>query len=108
MKQHDRTKLPIWAQKELERLERDVDRYKAKLSEGPEDSRAFLNPYSAAPTPLGSDPRVQFKLGKDRFGHDFEVNLTIDGNLLYVYGSGGRLAFLPNASNTGYIEVRDR
>jgi len=52
--------LPKFAQDEIRRLEREVAYWQGVASIGPENSRAFANPYSDAPQPLGSDPHVQF------------------------------------------------
>lgn len=82
----DRTKLPKWAQHEIERLERDVAHYKAKLSAGPEDSNTFADPYGT-PRPLGRDTSIEFRVGE--FPRRFRARLQ--GEELVVDGGDGVL-----------------
>jgi hypothetical protein len=53
-------RLPKWARERILRLERNVEHLEAKLSTGPADSNAFLDPYSDSPRPLGKDPVIEF------------------------------------------------
>jgi hypothetical protein len=98
----DRTKLPKWAQRELERLERDLESAQQKLAAGPEDSNTFADPYAAAPRPLGRDVAVEFHTGSDR---DERVIVRVDGDKVNIYG-GDSLRIFPMSSNV--IEVQPK
>lgn len=89
---HDRSKLPVWAQRELERLERDLEYNRAKLRQGPEDSVAFAEPYSDAPRPLGPDPHIEFHVGGGK------VQVSIKNDALNIMGMDGILV-APQAGN---------
>jgi hypothetical protein len=88
----DESKLPKYAQQELRRLRRDLEYFKNKLREGPEDSNTFADPFSDAPKPLGEDTIIQFQLNGSK------VRVRIDGDVLDVNG-GGRLAVYPRGGN---------
>jgi hypothetical protein len=62
---HDETKLPKYAQDELNRLRRDLAHAHAKLEAGPEDSDTFADPY-LHPRPLGKGESVEFRLNPQR------------------------------------------
>lgn len=100
-RKEQRARLPKWAQQEIDRLERDLDDARAKLSAGPEDSDTFADPYSEqARRPLGQGPTIMFKLGERneircRVEHDHRGRAYLDVN-----ASSGRLAILPRAGNS--------
>jgi hypothetical protein len=59
-------RLPKWAAEEIIRLRSKIVGLEARISTGPGDSNAFLNPYrEGASTPLGKDPMIQFRVGED-------------------------------------------
>ena len=100
--QRDISKLPKWAQAELLRLESDVDYWKARATEGPEDSDTFIHSY-LDPTPIGKGPIVRFQLtGDDQFRDAIQVRR--DGDAIYVSG-GDTLQVEPRASNV--VKVRN-
>jgi len=64
--QHDQEwldRLTKKARDEIVGLREKVDSLEARLSVGPEDSNAFLDPYRDASRPLGKDPVIQFRTG---------------------------------------------
>jgi hypothetical protein len=97
----DLTRLPKWAQREIERLTRDVEHYKARLEVGPEDSDTFASPYSDAATPLGVGTVIEFRFG-ERW--DAKIMARLEGDRLIVSG-GSRIAVFPNASNVVEVGV---
>lgn len=99
-----RQRLPKWAQQELQRLERDLAYAKARLAQGPEDSRVIADPYSDPPRPLGSDTSIDFRFGD---GWSDRINVRIDDGGIRVMG-GSRLVVTPEASNVIRIETRER
>ena len=108
-KQHDRTKLPVWAQNEISRLERDVEYYKTRLAAGPEDSDTFANPHDDAPTPLGQGTLIQFGV---RPGPRFRVRLqdrrgrVDDERPELEISADDMLEIIPWASNVVRVRVR--
>jgi hypothetical protein len=97
-REHDETKLPRWAQNELRRLRGDLDHAKKRLSEG-EESLVVAHPYSDAPTYLGDDAIVAFRLPTG------VVRVNIDRGKLYLNG-GDSFHVIPRAGNAIYIDVR--
>lgn len=104
---HGRSRLPRWAQSELERLEKNL-RYVIR------ERDAILQGASASPRievgtgpvggPLGflpADWRVRFVFG-ERHGHHFEARL--DGEMLHL-SAGGVLVVRPAAANLVYCGV---
>lgn len=99
-------KLPKYAQSEIEVLRSNVASLERKLSAGPEDSNAFLDPYRDAPRPLGKDPVIQFRDTPDDSLAGFTVQFK-DGELR-VQGMAPAhddyLAVLPMSGN--YVAIR--
>lgn len=91
----DRTRLPKWAQREIERLENDLASANRKLAEGPEDSDTFADPYSDTPRPLGKGTSVEFRLGPEIAD---KIHVRIERGKVNVYG-GDYLRIYPQASN---------
>jgi hypothetical protein len=99
--ERDVTKLPQWAQRRIEKLERDLAHARDKLSQGPENSDTFADAYSENPRPLGQGTTIRFVYG-DRWHQQFQARL--DGDTLHV--SGGNSIFIePRASNSVYVKV---
>lgn len=98
---HNITKLPKWAQNEIQRLTRDLEDARSQLRAGPEDSDTFADPYSSAPRPLGKGPTIDFVFG-EHWGEQFQARL--EGKVLRVNG-GNSIAVLPRASNLVEIEI---
>jgi len=97
-------RLPRWAQDEILRLRANVANLEAKLSAGPDNSNAFLNPNSSAPTPLGRDPYIKYVDDPER-GNGFGVQYK-DGQLI-VQGTGSwdqTFVVRPQAANAVTIE----
>lgn len=102
MPRGDVSKLPKWAQTEIQRLERNLESANARLNTGPEDSDTFADPYFEESTrPLGRGTMIQF--GEER-GRRFRVRIDKDGRL-DVSGDEG-LIVIPRASNSILLESR--
>lgn len=102
-KDHDESKLPLWAQSELRRLRSNLAHAERKLGAGPE-SRVCADPYSSTPRYLADDTKVEFRLGADLRA---KIQVRIEDDALYVYG-GDSISFHPDSSNTGMIKVSTR
>jgi hypothetical protein len=105
--QHDRSKLPKWAQQDLERLERDLAHAQNKLTAGPEDSNTFADPYADAPRPLGKGAIIEFSLGersriRTRIEHDHKGNAYVEVN------GDDLLTVEPRSGNAIRIRLVDR
>ena len=98
----DVTKLPKWAQTRIHNLERELAYWQEKFAEGPEGSRAFADPYSDAPRPLGNDPHVRFATDD---GREFFVQLSPKFDRLEVRGNDGIVVY-PSAANMVTLEDR--
>jgi hypothetical protein len=103
MADHDLTKLPKWAQTEIETLRMRVAERDARLAVGPEDSTVFMDPYADVPKPLGDDPTIEFAVG-DLYGMRQYIHVSrVRGTEgLRIYASEA-LAIRPSASNV--VEV---
>lgn len=99
----DVTKLPKWAQREIGRLERDVEHLKGQLSAGPEDSDTFANAFSAARRPLGAQTDIEFVLANGKIRARIEPGRGVFGRL-YISGDDG-LRVMPNAFNSIELEI---
>lgn len=88
-------KLPQWVQRELRRLERDVEDWKTQATAGPEDSNTFIQRFGND-TPLGDSPRVQFRLGE---GWHQSIEVRVEGDHVIVHGGSGLLVE-PRAANS--------
>lgn len=99
---NDRSRLPKWAQRELERLERDLGAAHARLAAGPDDSDtfAFARPdWNLTTQPLGRGVPVFFMLADGR-----SVQVRNDGDVVDVLVSGmasaaDGLQVMPRSSN---------
>lgn len=75
-----RERLPKAVRYELERLESDVEYWKAKATAGPEDSNTFIQGGGldrGSDTPLGNSPRIDFE--PDGIYSRITARLTKDG-----------------------------
>lgn len=90
----DITKLPKWAQQEIGRLTSDLEYAKAKLTEGPEDSDTFADPYINT-RPLGRGTTIEFVFGEN---WDDKIQVRLEGRRLIVHG-GTVLSVYPRSSN---------
>jgi hypothetical protein len=97
-------RLPKWAQREINRLQNEVDWWKAKATVGPNESNTFAE---RGEKPLGIDPTVIFHIDehRDRLGDSIEARL--EGNRLRLVTPNGMLSIHPHASNVAYVTVRD-
>lgn len=99
----DVTKLPVWAQREIKRLEADRDWYKSKVHTI--ESRATnvwlddVEDYA----PLAADSRVAFTVGSDPRRSERRFDVRIDGIDLIVSGGDG-ISIFPVSSNV--VRVR--
>lgn len=102
--QRNPEKLPIWAQKHIQNLTKNLEDAYRRLEEGPADSNAFLDPYgNCRPLGIGS---IEFRIGDDRF------NIWVDParNQLRIMSLNHicPMVVLPNAANTIYISTLPR
>lgn len=109
--QHDQERLdrlPKHAREEIVLLRSNVAHLERKLSVGPENSNAFLDPYSSTPRPLGINPVIKFVTGtgEEDTLEGFHVQF-VDGELR-IQGVAPRyddyLAVLPMSGN--YVAIR--
>lgn len=105
----DRARLPVWAQREIERLERDLASARAKLAVGPEDSDTFADPYSADRRPLGRGTTIEFVLDDDRDRIRVRLDQDSRGRVyLDVNASSSCLTLQPRSSNAIEITTEGR
>lgn len=97
----DATKLPKWAQRDLERLQRDVQTWKQRACTGPEGSNTFIWMGMDELKPLGDSPNIRFQTGSGWRDH-IQVRLT-DRNELLVMGSD-QILITPQAGNVITIQ----
>lgn len=96
-------RLPKWAVREITSLRAANADLVRRLTEGPEDSNAFADPYMH-PRPLGKNPTIQFGPQGSLEG----FNLRYDGQALIIHGQAPNIddyfAVFPTAGNG--IEIR--
>lgn len=100
-KERDVSKLPKWAQQELEMLRKNLAYWQKRALAGPDDSNTVLEPYAKGGRPLGTDVTVRFLLP-----NGWIDARTEDGRVLVR--SSHQLVTLPHVTNTIYLEVRER
>lgn len=97
-------RLPKYARDRIKLLERNLEDAYAKISEGPDNSNVFQNPYSDAyRRPLGRDVTLQF--GHDDGDH-FVVKYESAKDRLDIIGYGrahDRLAIAPRGGNCVHV-----
>jgi hypothetical protein len=105
---YDESKLPKWAQNELYRLRRDLERAVEAAMDGPEDSDTFVDPYfNYAPDasehgrPLGKGNTVRLRIGEGR-QHYLDVRVRHDHVELH---GGETIASVPRGANGARIYV---
>jgi hypothetical protein len=102
----DLSRLPKWAQDEIERLQRDLGYAQAKLAEGLEDSDTFADPYGAVMRSLGSGPLIRF--GGE--GHEGTFDARWHEGALHIHGNAGmrgEMVILPQVSNSITLAIRE-
>ena len=97
--QHDVSKLPVWGQNLVLRLERDLADAREKLAVGPADSTVFAQRMAETETPLG-DSQIKFR----HAGVTFTVGFNPAEEELEVRCDNGRLAVYPNVTNSVTIK----
>lgn len=102
MTERDITKLPVWAQRKIEVLQRDISYLNSKLAAGPENSNTFADPYSSAPRPLGDSPTVEFVVGPDKLRD--RIRVRVEGDEIDVNGST-IMTVRPRAGNSVRIGI---
>lgn len=97
---YDLTKLPKWAQNEIDRLQRNVEHWKAQALAGPETSDTWIEHHAGrGRTPLGEGVHVVFTLPG---GHELQVYR--EGHQLRIAGDGhSAIAAVPQASNVLWV-----
>lgn len=102
----DRTKLPKWAQSEIERLERNVEYWQKRATAGPEDSDTFARNVGneADDTPLGRERMIRFQMGSEWWQYidvrKEDARLVIQANAM--------IKILPAASNSCRVALEER
>lgn len=99
---NDITKLPKWAQTEIERLQADLDYYREKLRQvGDGDTEVWVRSHAIGEhEPLPRGTHIIFKLPNGG------TEVSAVGETLELYGrSGGSLAVLPRSSNVAWVRV---
>jgi hypothetical protein len=97
--QHDVSRLPVWGQDLVRRLERDLAGAREKLAAGPEDSTVFAQRTAETETPLG-DSQIKFR----HAGVTFTVGFDPAEGELDVRCDNGKLAVYPNVTNSVTIK----
>jgi len=97
--QHDVSKLPVWGQDLVSRLERDLAAAREALAAGPADSSVFARVTSEVNTPLG-DAHILFQAN----GVTFWVSFEPASGELDVRCDNGRLAVYPRVTNSVTIK----
>lgn len=98
--------LPKWAQREIDRLTRDVEYWKGQFSAGPADSDTFVWGGSLKDEdnkPLGKGPTVIFRHGPS-WHERFDVHLK--GDILRINGGDGLLVH-PYSGNLIEVKIGD-
>jgi hypothetical protein len=99
----DVSRLPQWAQHEINRLTRDVEYWKSKATEGPEDSRVHVV-YRTGTRPLDSYAQIAFRWPDEQaFRGYHQITAVIEDDALRIVGDGSILV-QPWAANV--IKVR--
>lgn len=104
----DRTKLPRWAQSQLERLERDLASARAELrARATGETNTRVGDYTGEDWHLAEGARVIFTLPYlARDGRPAEVEARVEGDAVLVHTSGGGLIVAPRVSNSVAIGVQ--
>ena len=105
----DPSKLPKWAQLEIERLTSNVEYWKKKVEVGPDDSDTFVRQSYDSAQPLGDSPRIEFRFGEG-WGEVIEAHLIYQQGkpMLRIDTHTGVLNITPSASNSIYVTIGDR
>lgn len=104
MAEHDESKLPAWAQRELDTLRNEIERQanaNAVLRRDVGETDVFVTGWPDN-QPLPRHSHIRFQVGADRFEY-IEVRSDGDGSVEVRCGDGG-LSVQPRAANV--IEVR--
>lgn len=107
----DVSKLPKWAQREIERLTNNVEYWQNKATAGPDNSDTFVRRYGAPNTPLGSGETILFiQEGESdaRMARGIEVRRDQYGRVVVSTHGSGRLLVLPVASNVAVVDEATR
>ena len=99
----DISKLPKWAQKELEKLRRDLASCQATLRqfEGKEESNVYIV-NGCALSPLPADSTIEFHISKGKV--KFHINHKADTLEVYCFSNEGHMVLKPHFSNTFSIK----
>ncbi len=93
----DISKLPKWAQTEIEVLRRNVSHLEAELAIGPDESDTFIDPYTRDRTPLGKGVRIVLELQSEQ-----SIEVVNKGEYVEARSTGkhsGSLQIQPQSSN---------
>lgn len=101
--------LPKWAQQRIEALQRDVEYWRGRWNEGPEDSNTFsVHGFGGDSKPLGNSPDIEFvppSAPLQHFKSTLDARLESDGRVR-VSSTYGGIVVEPGASNVVYISAR--
>lgn len=102
-------RLPKWAQREIERLERRVAdaemiAEEALLATDPDQTDTYVSPMYPKKIGLPSGERVCFRLGE---GYEIEVRVKMEGGgrMVELSSGQGRLVIVPQVSNVIRVGV---
>lgn len=102
----DVSRLPKWAQRRIENLERDGEHWKKRALAGPEDTNVFaLLGMEEKPLAPGSHVRFYLDRRPDRDPH--RIDAYEQNGKVYVNVGSGRLLFEPQSSNSGWIRAEE-
>ena len=103
MNQDQYDKLPKYAQRWVDKLEADVEYYKEQLVKNysGESSISWIQGLDFE-CGIPEDAAVIFRTNSGR------IRVYLKDNSVYAYTDEGKLAVIPNSSNTVFIEVKER
>jgi hypothetical protein len=107
---HDRTRLPVWAQREIERLESNVRSLEQRLAafggETPTNTQVYA--FEGPKINLPDDSMIRFHTG-GLWDQHIDCRLKKEAaHLMLEVTSGGRLAVLPQVTNRLFVRVESR
>jgi hypothetical protein len=101
---NDITKLPKWAQQEIERLENSVEYHKGRLAEsipqgeGASDTIVYMG-YGEEHVGLPNGTPIRFQTG------DGVVEARVKGDTVEIHTVGGSIGIFPHVSNVVGVKV---
>lgn len=106
----DVTKLPKWAQRHIENIERDLEHWRAKALSGPDDASIFVREYPDSKPIADRTDSIDFVLGDELPYGVQRVTVKFDDHdprALRFNGGSHRLVIVGSSSNEFAIRVED-